>query len=723
MMRSIPILAAALIAALSFSFADFAFAQTRNFSGNSRNESLANQGFRASAESNNPASAYPSASTTASQRTEKLVPVHTRQTQFGIPYQINENPQNVSEVLLYVSADRGNRWQLYSRQYPGNREFRFAANGDGEFWFAIKTVDMNKVPRPAGKPTPEIIVVVDSKNPALSFNVHTDPSGKLVAWWRATDPNIDTESIEILYRPHSPFRVNLARWKKAEFEPPTPRGNGTYEAKSEWWPVTESLTLDIQARIADKAGNVSTVDRRVLLSKIVASPPQTSVKPPAIDRFAVRQQNVGQVRAQQDYLARQTQIQQRPARQTQIQQPAAQQLAQQQIGQWQTNQPSSSGWQSAKSRQQELVANNGAEALNQKIQAKPVGQVRSKAPPNIANTESSFSTSSEKSLRQEIRFEGASKPNRLGPAIAKTTEGGFFRQDWNVPAIDQPTGETTTTTTSIAKRSDYYDTSKQDPERKIENLADQRSEKVKSQLIKHRTITSPAETNNLEQTLGEYANHQLGHQTERKRLSKSRRFNIDYEIDSVDPQSVTKVSVWITRDSGKSWSIWGTDEDLKSPVTLEVEKDGVYGIQIGVASDSGLSAPAPRGADDADMWIEVDTTDPFVEITSTPYGSGIDAGKLVINWEVDDRHLLTAPVSLFYATHPDGPWKEIATGLENVGNYRWKVSRSMPRRVYLRLEAIDVAGNKGTYILDKSIDLAGLVPRGRIRSVTPIEKP
>ena len=612
----------------------------------------------------------PVAHTRASQLATNPKPYVTRQLRFGVPFDVNENPQNLSEVQLFVSNDRGYSWNLFRRQLPGTREFPFAARGDGEYWFAIKTVDMQKRVKPESNPQAELVVIVDTKNPALSFNVHTDPSGKLVGWWRAVDPNLDPESIKIQYRPHSPFRVNLARWKQASFDPPPATSDGIYEAKATWWPITDSLTIDIQARISDKAGNVSTVDRRVLLSRIVKNPPTPEKKPPAIDPFAVIQERTGQQRAALDEYARRIK----------------------------TN---SHGWQSGTSQ----FANvRGANSSTK------VGLSNG----NSDSQNEQFQTNSKDGIASKF----VSRPNRLN-AKAEATNGGFFRQDWNSNDTEEPDRQT----------------EGQPPGSIAKNVA--RSNPRNSMLISsgHRTNSGMSNSNGINskfavhtkssesgtETLGQYARHSNHGNAQNRRLSRSRRFNIDYEVDSISPTSVSKVSLWMSKDHGETWYVATQDEDLVSPVVVEVPDDGVYGIRIGVSSREGLAARAPRNPDDADMWSEVDTTNPNVEITSTPYGQGVDAGHLIINWEANDRKLSKNPISLFYSSHPDGPWQSIAASLDNTGNYRWKVSQNVPRRVYLRMEATDVVGNKGVYILDKSIDLAGLIPRGRIRSVTPID--
>jgi len=107
-------------------------------------------------------------------------PITTRQTLFSIPFQLEpaENPmQEPGEVQLYVSADRGANWQVYSRVQPEAGKFLFRAVTDGEYWFAIRTLDRSGKPRPQGTAGPGLRVVVDTTLPDLQLDARQGEAG------------------------------------------------------------------------------------------------------------------------------------------------------------------------------------------------------------------------------------------------------------------------------------------------------------------------------------------------------------------------------------------------------------------------------------------------------------------------------------------------------------------------------------------------------------------
>ena len=203
-------------------------------------------------------------------------------------------------------------------------------------------------------------------------------------------------------------------------------------------------------------------------------------------------------------------------------------------------------------------------------------------------------------------------------------------------------------------------------------------------------------------------------------MISSKRFRLDYAINAIDPSGVAKVDLWMTRDNGLNWQLWGSDPDSVSPFPVQVNDEGRYGFRIVIQSRDGLTGQGPSRGDQPDMYVHVDSQPPLAKITSVPYGRGNEAGRLVINWSVSDPFLSLRPVRLSYSRSPAGPWTIIDNGLRNVGRYVWKVEPNVPERIFLKIEATDQAGNVGVHQLSQAIDISGLVPRGTIRGVVPV---
>lgn len=206
---------------------------------------------------------------------------------------------------------------------------------------------------------------------------------------------------------------------------------------------------------------------------------------------------------------------------------------------------------------------------------------------------------------------------------------------------------------------------------------------------------------------------------QRPRLTNSRRFSLDYDVESVGPEGVSAVELWGTSDGGRTWAKWGVDPDRASPFDVEVNNESTYGFRIVIVGKSGLATSAPQSGDAADIWVGIDATRPVARLTGASYGQGQAAGKLEITWEASDANLGPRPITLAIGDRPDGAFTPIAAGLPNAGLYSWEFDPRSPRQIYLRLEVRDEAGNIAIDQLTEPIRVEGLEPKGRIRGFNP----
>ncbi|MEX0714575.1 MAG: hypothetical protein WD278_19720, partial [Pirellulales bacterium] len=206
----------------------------------------------------------------------------------------------------------------------------------------------------------------------------------------------------------------------------------------------------------------------------------------------------------------------------------------------------------------------------------------------------------------------------------------------------------------------------------------------------------------------------------RPRWVNSRRFELEYEIDAVGPSGIAKVELWGTRDGGVSWTALGVDEDGRSPMSVSVEGEGMYGFRMVVETGTGLRTAVPRAGDLPDVWVAVDLTRPTARLIAAEQGTGEQVGELAILWEAEDQLLGDRPISLWFSESPHGPWTAIAAGLENTGRYSWRLDHRVGDRIYLRLEVRDEAGNVRVVDTADVVSIDAVRPRGHIRNVRPL---
>jgi hypothetical protein len=208
---------------------------------------------------------------------------------------------------------------------------------------------------------------------------------------------------------------------------------------------------------------------------------------------------------------------------------------------------------------------------------------------------------------------------------------------------------------------------------------------------------------------------------QRPRMVNSREFQLEYDVTSVGPSGIARVELWATQDGGRSWRKLAQDDDRRSPLTVKVDQEGVYGLKVVVTSGTGLGGGRPLSGELPEIVVGVDLTKPSAQITAARQGAGAESGNLIICWQADDQRLAAGPVSLSFSEQPGGPWTTIASGLENSGRHVWAIGYRAPPRIYLRLEVRDEAGNLGVVEKPGPVSLGRFRPTAQIRDVRPPE--
>jgi hypothetical protein len=555
--------------------------------------------------------AVPGAPTADQNRALSIPTYTTRQTSFSIPFSGDRRVLQPVEVHLYTSTDGGTNWQLASRQPPNTRHFMFRARGDGEYLLASRTIDANQSAQPAASLRPELRVIVDTIQPQIEFSARAGEGGEVITSWQAFDQNLDTSSLKVEYQdgfdqPWKPVAVK------------TPRDGAVrtdLQGQNSWFPSTTAPTINVRAEVRDRAGNLSVVNRRVLLPTATARKRTQPDEGHAVtsDPFARRGVfSQGAVAWPSDN------------------------------GTGQPEQPAS----------------------------QPPAQVAEKEPADDA-----------------VVNHTPLPPYRPGSLS-------------NPPADDL---------------ADFPADSPQMPSTWPGQASSQAGPLDETTSPEPGTVAAPVSTRSTSPAMT--ARIPAG---ERPQMTNSRRFRLDYDVDSVGPSGVAEVQLWASDDGGQTWKLWGTDDDRTSPFDVEVNQEGVFGFRVVIVSQNGLAGRPPRAGDPADLWVGIDTHKPVVELTSAVYGEGHQVGRLIINWQADDAALDDRPITLQFSESPDGPWTMIASSLPNTGQYAWPADPQLPTEVYLRIEARDQAGNVGMQQLSDPIRVDGLVPKARIRGVLPI---
>lgn len=166
-------------------------------------------------------------------------------------------------------------------------------------------------------------------------------------------------------------------------------------------------------------------------------------------------------------------------------------------------------------------------------------------------------------------------------------------------------------------------------------------------------------------------------------------FAIPFDIDRTGklPQ---EVNLWVSADQGKSWLKYASNSPDKRSFEFQAAAEGEYLFAVQTQDDRGASALAAAPP----MRILVDTTKPKLQLNADINA----AGRLVIDYRIEDRFLSEQSIRLSYSVDGSSQWEEIRVGRLNREGDLWsgQIEVEMPRchELELKLVASDLAQNQ-----------------------------
>ena len=201
-------------------------------------------------------------------------------------------------------------------------------------------------------------------------------------------------------------------------------------------------------------------------------------------------------------------------------------------------------------------------------------------------------------------------------------------------------------------------------------------------------------------------------------LLNATKVSLEYQIEQQGPTGVSKVEVWVTRDTGNTWTCLLEDKKGHSPVEFELPGEGLYGVSLVVYNGNGVSSAVPAKGDAPDYLVEIDLTRPAAQLLAINPGVDKEAGTLHITWAASDKNLGSTPVDLYYATKRGGPWQPIVRGSRNDGSYRWVLPKDQGSEFYVRMDVTDRAGNLTRCEAPQPVLVDLVKPKAKVLTIT-----
>ncbi|MEM8733998.1 MAG: hypothetical protein AAGG44_07245, partial [Planctomycetota bacterium] len=552
-----------------------------------------------------------------------------RSPRFKIPFDVDANNANLSEVQLWVSTDQGANWQMHGVKGPDHGQgnsFDFKAAAEGLYLFSVQTVDRagNSFP----SQTPPLRVFVDTSAPKSAMRADVNEMGQLVVDIRVADDNLVPTTAEL--RARTDRDPNWQQVRIGEFT----RVDEVLQSRT-ILDVPACREIGLVFSVKDKAQNQGEATFQYKMPRTATGPSDmTLASTPGAGPLSPRQ----------------------PIRSAPLN-PTANgqvQVAQQRIPELNGAQ----AWVPSTSPTTNSANNHSASNLSGQSNVDPRSVVSLSSPgttgPGRLASNGSVGAGNEYANADGLMLSGSNASGVTNPQayeeLPLPAPNGNGAASRNPPAGNVPG-------TAYNQAMPHY-TNQQAPSARTTPAIPESPSSTESR--QDAPMSEPSPPVESESAFG------------RAFHCKSRMFSLDYSVEALGGTTLSEIVLWGTQDGGRTWEAWDKDPDRQSPFDVEVGNDGLFGFRMVIVGANGLVSNQPKAGDAADVWINIDTAVPTAKITRAVYGEGPEDGMLVIDYSAGDGHLVDKPITFAYSESVEGPWQTIATNVKNSGIYLWK---------------------------------------------------
>ncbi len=199
-------------------------------------------------------------------------PIYWHERIFMIPYRVNPLSKvgnRLDKVELLLSRDGVTNWKSLQQAEPNVQGFRYYAPADGDYWFALRTLDRKGNQLQSGHMQPQLHILVDTQKPVLTMtgilgtgtldtgstlgirqegNRRVGNRREIVLRYEATDANLRPSSLRVEYQTDSQAWSALMLGEPDVSQPDRLMGQVRL-------PIADGLKqIKFRASVADRAG-------------------------------------------------------------------------------------------------------------------------------------------------------------------------------------------------------------------------------------------------------------------------------------------------------------------------------------------------------------------------------------------------------------------------------------------------------------------------------------
>ncbi|AGA30470.1 hypothetical protein [Singulisphaera acidiphila] len=484
---------------------------------------------------------------------------------FRVPFQIDPAERaRRRELQLWSSDDQGRHWKQQGATTPDRPAFNFNVAQDGEYWLAVRSVDAQGRLFPAddARIEPSMKIIVDTTPPSIVLEPLVRSASLASVRWEVRDDHPD------LHPPVLEYQVEGQKaWHSVPSESDGEPGVAT-------WDSGFAQPLKIRLTALDLAGNKS--EKIITLgssqpgqSAVAASTPAPAPAPkPDSPQGLVS--TVADSTSEGGLPPRQSFAQAQVERREDLGRPAV---------------PGGTGIRDGQGGLQETGAAIYPSAQDVAHQPSAISHIPDPVP--IESHASGASSMIAKVDGVPFATQIASAPFQFQPARAPSGDGDGKAHDALSSKLERDAGP------------GYEVARGEGSEKALSPLQPSRSPLPSDPGVGMAALTKTADA------IRPTATSASSEITKIK--VPGPRFLLDYAVDRAGPDGrPAVVEVWVTGDGGKTWTRQGKDPDRVSPVLVDLNAEGTFGLSLIARDADGLGDKPPAPGDLPKMWIEVE---------------------------------------------------------------------------------------------------------------------
>jgi hypothetical protein len=173
-----------------------------------------------------------------------MVYTNLRAGQIPAEFTLPNRREEVREMHLYMSADKGASWNLIDRITPNKGSFTYNVGEDGEFWFHVVVINQQGLQEPKNlyNAPPKMKMIVDTRPPMLKIVSAERQGDEMVVSWEVQEQYPDAQTLKMEYR-----TADSQTWVPVTLSP-SPVGTKRV-------PLNTPAPVVVRMRLKDLAGN------------------------------------------------------------------------------------------------------------------------------------------------------------------------------------------------------------------------------------------------------------------------------------------------------------------------------------------------------------------------------------------------------------------------------------------------------------------------------------